>query len=200
MHGPAGRPRSSRRVGGGAGEGEGPSAHDVVRHYLPDLIYGANDGIITTFAVVSGVAGAQLPGHIVVILGFANLVADGFSMGGSNYLAIRSRSDAREAVGLTSDEAHPLRHGLATFGAFLLAGVVPLLSYVIPSFSAHRFAVATALTLTALFVVGALRSWVTSRTWWRSGAEMLAVGATAAAVAYGIGALLAQVVRSGLPL
>lgn len=173
---------------------ERPSPHDIVRHYLPDLIYGANDGIITTFAVVSGVAGARLPGHIVVILGFANLVADGFSMGGSNYLAIRSRSDVREAEGLASDEAHPVRHGLATFGAFLIAGAVPLISYVIPSLSAHRFALATALTLVALFVVGALRSWVTSRPWWRSGLEMLAVGATAAAVAYAIGALLARVV------
>ena len=62
----------------------------VVRDYLPDLVYGANDGIITTFAVVSGVVGANLSERIILILGFANLVADGFSMGASNFLARRS--------------------------------------------------------------------------------------------------------------
>ena len=46
------------------------------RHYLPDLVYGANDGIITTFAVVSGVVGAALSETVILILGFANLLAD----------------------------------------------------------------------------------------------------------------------------
>lgn len=40
-------------------------------------MFGANDGIITTFAVVSGVVGASLSNRIILILGFANLVADG---------------------------------------------------------------------------------------------------------------------------
>jgi len=53
--------------------------------YVAEVIYGANDGIVTTFAVVSGVAGAALDPAIVVILGVANLFADGFSMGMSNY-------------------------------------------------------------------------------------------------------------------
>ena len=47
--------------------------------YLGDMVYGGLDGIITTFAVVSGVAGADLGAHIVIILGLANLLADGFS-------------------------------------------------------------------------------------------------------------------------
>src|SRR5690554_373469 len=53
--------------------------------YLRDFIYGAIDGAVTTFAVVSGVAGANLPTHVIVILGLANLVGDGFSMAVSNY-------------------------------------------------------------------------------------------------------------------
>jgi vacuolar iron transporter family protein len=66
---------------------------DGVGHYLPDLVYGANDGIITTFAVVSGVVGADLSRTIILILGFANLFADGISMGASNYLARRSHAE-----------------------------------------------------------------------------------------------------------
>lgn len=61
--------------------------------YLGDLVYGANDGIITTFAVVSGAAGAALSSGVIIILGLANLVADGISMGMSNYLALRSKRD-----------------------------------------------------------------------------------------------------------
>jgi VIT1/CCC1 family predicted Fe2+/Mn2+ transporter len=59
--------------------------------YIGDLVYGANDGIVTTFAVVSGAAGASLLPGVVIILGLANLFADGISMGLSNYLSIRSQ-------------------------------------------------------------------------------------------------------------
>jgi hypothetical protein len=62
--------------------------------YLKDFIYGAVDGAVTTFAVVSGVAGAGLSSGVIIILGLANLVADGFSMAASNFLGKSSRSGA----------------------------------------------------------------------------------------------------------
>ncbi|MGE0434987.1 MAG: VIT1/CCC1 transporter family protein [Planctomycetota bacterium] len=64
--------------------------------YLRDFVYGAIDGTVTTFAVVAGVAGAQLPAGIVVVLGVANLVGDGFSMAASNYLGTRTEVALRE--------------------------------------------------------------------------------------------------------
>ncbi len=64
--------------------------------YLRDFIYGAIDGIVTTFAVVAGVAGAGLESRIVIILGAANLLADGFSMSVSNYLGARAAHQQRE--------------------------------------------------------------------------------------------------------
>lgn len=61
------------------------------RHnYLRDWIYGGIDGSVTTFAVVSGVAGAQLSPLIILIMGFANLIADGFSMAASNFLGTKA--------------------------------------------------------------------------------------------------------------
>lgn len=62
-------------------------------NYLRDWIYGGIDGSVTTFAVVSGVAGAQLSAWIILALGFANLFADGFSMAASNYLGTRAEQD-----------------------------------------------------------------------------------------------------------
>jgi VIT1/CCC1 family predicted Fe2+/Mn2+ transporter len=58
--------------------------------YLRDFIYGAIDGAVTTFAVVAGVKGGDLSASVVLILGGANLIADGFSMGVSNFLGLRA--------------------------------------------------------------------------------------------------------------
>lgn len=183
---------------------EPTTARGLLRHYLSDLIYGANDGLITTFAVASGVAGAALPVRVVLILGFANLLADGFSMGASNFLSIRSREDVRTADradrGLEEAgpvEPFPFRHGAATFVAFVVVGAVPLVAYLLPGLGPDRFPVAVVFTLVTLFVVGAARSLVTARGWLRSGMEMLLVGAAAAAVAYGVGALVAALVGGG---
>lgn len=67
--------------------------HKKIASYLKDVVYGANDGLVTTFAVIAGVAGAGLDPVVIVFLGLANLFADGFSMAASSFLAARSESD-----------------------------------------------------------------------------------------------------------
>jgi len=64
--------------------------------YLRDGIYGAIDGSVTTFAVVSGVVGADLSPGVIIILGLANLAADGFSMAASNYASTRTEVYERQ--------------------------------------------------------------------------------------------------------
>ncbi len=221
---------------------------------IRSLIYGGLDGIITTFAVVAGVAGAALEPTVVLILGFANLFADGLSMAIGDYLSTRaeqeyqaserareeweinnypegeqrelvdlyetkgmSRDDAQTVVGIiskhhaawvdimmveelgiiTSDES-PFRNALATFLSFAAFGFVPLLTYVlgtfIPVIQSASFLFAGTLTGATLFVLGALKTLLTNRSWLRSGIEMLVVGGAAAAAAYGIGALISRIV------
>lgn len=165
---------------------------DIARHYIRDLIYGANDGIITTFAVVAGVTGGSLSARAVLILGVANLIADGLSMGVGNYLSIRSHEGARAAQDLPEEEASPARHGLATMIAFATAGAVPLLPYALGVPADLRFGLSIALTFASLFVVGSLRSIVTIDRWWTAGLEMLGLGILVAGAAYGAGALVAR--------
>jgi VIT1/CCC1 family predicted Fe2+/Mn2+ transporter len=74
-------------------------------NYIRDWVYGGIDGSVTTFAVVSGVVGANLSPVVILILGFANLVADGFSMAASNYLGTRA-----EQGGLKHLEVIEYRH------------------------------------------------------------------------------------------
>lgn len=161
----------------------------LVRTYLADLVYGANDGIITTFAIVAGVTGAALSSTVVLILGFASLFADGFSMASSDYLA--ERTPGRNRGQAAKGEA--ARHGLATFIGFIFPGVVPLLAYLLPIETQYKFPLAAAMTLITLFVVGASRAAASELKWWLAGLEMLLVGALAASVAYGVAALGAMI-------
>lgn len=61
--------------------------------YLGEFVYGGIDGSVTTFAVVAGAAGAGLSSQVVIILGFANLLADGFAMSVGSYLSKQSEQD-----------------------------------------------------------------------------------------------------------
>jgi len=109
------------------------SACDTARHDIREVVCGANDGIITTFAVVAGVAGGGVPLSAVLII-----------------------------QALPMQEAQPLRHGAATFVALVAAGSVPLVPYTIPPLPLDRFACSIILTMLGLFTVGALRSMISA--------------------------------------
>lgn len=77
-------------------------SHDEIRdrlaadkrpNYVRDWVYGGIDGAITTFAIVAGVAGASLSAKVIVVLGIANLLADGFSMAASNFSGTKTELD-----------------------------------------------------------------------------------------------------------
>lgn len=153
-----------------------------IGHYLRDLVYGANDGVITTFAVVAGVTGASLAASVALILGLANLLGDGLSMGAGNYLSLKSEL---EQTGRSVEEEQPARHGWATFGAFVVAGGIPLLAYVpAVGLPVPRFVVAGVLGFATLAVVGASRAPFVKRSPWICGLEMVVVGGLAAVAAY----------------
>lgn len=78
--------------------------------YLKDFIYGAIDGAVTTFAVVASVSATGLSSGVIIILGFANLLADGFSMAAGNFLGTRAELQARQRARREEEleiESHP---------------------------------------------------------------------------------------------
>ncbi|HCS78852.1 TPA: hypothetical protein DIV55_03845 [Patescibacteria group bacterium] len=223
---------------------------------LKAAVFGANDGIVTTFAVVAGVAGAQLSPAIVLVMGLANMFADGLSMGLGDYLGERSEARHRarqyeiekweiayipeeelieldryfqkkeinegdrkqltnilrkypkfwaelgfiDEMGMTPQIDRQLwLSGAVTFFAFLGAGFLPLTPYVLfylgaPLAPEHQFTYSMIATTLALFCVGSLRTYITKGAWWKNGLEMLGIGTIAAATAYVLGALIANVV------
>lgn len=167
--------------------------------YLRDFIYGAVDGAVTTFAVVSGVAGAGLSSNIVIILGLANLIADGFSMAVGNYLGTKADLEQRFGQDRTDWEGglDPLRAGGVTFFSFLLVGSIPLLTFLINwgvgDVIAYPFFWSILLTGVAMFGIGTVKSRFGVGSWIRGGFETLFIGGAAAALAWGIGRLLRDV-------
>ncbi|MFW2543858.1 VIT1/CCC1 transporter family protein [Primorskyibacter sp. 2E107] len=212
---------------------------------LRDVVYGAIDGAVTTFAIVAGVAGAGLSPLVIVALGLANVLSDGFSMAAGNYSATKAELDdihrlravenrhiatnpegelrelrtilaqkglsgatledatrqiaARRETwiaamlegeyGLASVDPHPLRAALVTFAAFLAAGAVPLMPFLLGL--PRAFDTSVILTLVCFFAIGTLKSRWSLSPWWRSGLETFGIGATAAGIAYVVGTLFA---------
>ncbi len=215
--------------------------------YLGDAVLGAIDGCVTTFAVVAGAAGAKLSAPVAVILGVANLIADGFSMAVSNYQRARSeqglltkaraseemhirlvpegeREEVRqifaakgfageelerivevitqnpklwvdtmltEELGLKLELPKPAIAALATFVGFSVAGLVPLLPYLVPMpLPKQTFWVSAGLTCVTFFTIGLLKGRVLRQALLLSGLETLFVGGAAAGLAYLVGELL----------
>lgn len=213
------------------------------RGVLRDAVYGAIDGTVTTFAIVAGVAGAGLSPFIVVILGLANVLADGFSMAAANYSGTKADQDnirrirlieerhikdyprgewlevreilaqkglvgavldqATDAItrnkeswialmmegeyGMGGVEPHPMRAAITTFASFLVAGMIPLLPFVLKLDGA--FTISAWMTMATFFSIGALKSFWSLSPWWKSAGETLLIGGAAALLAYGVGTL-----------
>ena len=166
------------------------------RKYLAEFVYGSIDGIVTTFAIVAGVVGASLSSAIVLILGFANLFADGFSMAISNYLSTKSEIELNKKHKHKHKhrEKSPKKTALVTFIAFVIIGFIPLLSFVlaifIPSIEQNQFLYSTILTAIAFVIVGYVRGYVTEKSKTKSALETLIIGSIAAAIAYFVGYFL----------
>lgn len=216
----------------------------VGKGVLRDAIYGAIDGTVTTFAIVAGVAGAGFSPLVIVVLGLANVLADGYSMAAANYSGAKADQDntrrireieerhiekypegekleVREILGrmglkgtvldqatemITRDkeawislmiegeyglggiEPRPIRAAMTTFIAFLLAGMIPLLPFLLQLEAA--FALSAITTMVTFFGIGALKSIWSLTSWWRSAGETMVIGGTAAALAYFVGSVL----------
>jgi vacuolar iron transporter family protein len=162
--------------------------------FIQDIVYGGIDGIVTTFAVVSGATGAILARHVVIILGLANLFADGVSMGIGNFLSQRAEQDWAGETTTRASAKVAAAHGLVTFLSFVIFGAVPIASYIFNVPQELKFQVAVFSTGLALVLLGILRSWVTRERMIIGALELLALGAVCAAVAYLVGVLLRGIV------
>lgn len=169
---------------------------------LREFVYGGMDGAVTTFAVVTGAAGANLDSSVVLILGFANVIADGFSMAVGSYLSEKSDQDLSVSRGKSSKEDHesPLAASMATFVSFLLVGFIPLSVYTVDYILGLELATNVALawsvvfTLIAFAVIGYLRGVITKISRTRAVLESFGLGLAAAVISYCVGNFLEKII------
>lgn len=161
--------------------------------YFPDVIFGGIDGIITTFAVVAGVVGAGLSSLVIFILGISNLLADGFSMAVSNYLATQSGNQIEH-----KNYKKPIHSAYVTFLSFLLFGSIPLLPYLLMKISFfdfyNPFILSSCFAFLTFAVLGFLKSKATRRDWKKSIIETVFIGVGASLIAFLVGDYLASFV------
>lgn len=208
---------------------------------LRDAIFGGIDGTVTTFAIVAGVQGAGLSASIVIALGLANVLADGFSMAAGNYAGTKAIADDRrrlweveerhirenprgerdeleqilarkglrgqvlkdaavmicenktqwiemmmsEEYGLPAIDERPVQAALVIFAAFVLAGSLPLLPYLVGLTPAFSWSIGIAGV--TFFAIGTIKARWSLAPWWRSGVETLLIGGVAAGLAFVVG-------------
>lgn len=176
-----------------------------IEQYLGEFVYGAIDGTVTTFAVVAASAGAGLNSTVIIILGLANLIGDGFSMGASAYLSAKSERDLKrrlhEEAGKNGEFVHgetPFSDGLATFIAFVTVGFVPVVTYVVDALlGLHTdgqtlFYISSAITGLTFIAIGLLKARVTKTGRIRAALETFVLGAIAAGMSYALGDVLGR--------
>ncbi len=165
--------------------------------YLGEFVYGGIDGTITTFAVVAGAVGANLESNVIIILGFANLLADGFAMSIGAYLSANSERDKKNLQ--ERSEKKPLFIGLFTYLSFIIMGFIPLIIYTTDFFNKtekNLFLISSILTGIVFIAIGSLKAYISKTSFIKGILETLILGTLAAFVAYYVGDILESLVNS----
>ena len=159
-----------------------------MERFLPEFVYGATDGTVTTFAIVAGAIGANLSRSAVLALGLASVIADGYSMGVSSYL---SESARHEQTGESNGHS-PLASGVATFLSFVMIGILPLIPFILYSELSPSVVYASlTVALMSFAGIGYLRGVVTKRkSPLLTSGESFLIGGSTAVVAYVIGKIV----------
>jgi len=171
-----------------------------IENNLREFIYGGMDGAVTTFAIVTGAAGANFSSKVILILGLANVLADGFSMAVGAYLSEKADQQlaARDSDEEQEDD-NAFAASVATFVSFIVVGLVPLSVYIADYvFSLElgdgALILSVILTCAAFAAVGYLRAVVTKISAFRSVLESLGLGVAAAVISYSLGSFLEGII------
>ena len=167
---------------------------------LRAAVMGVNDGLISNFSIVMGVAGGSGDPTIVTLAGIAGLLAGGFSMAAGEYISVSSQRDVYlhqtrgDGNGGGSDAdmslvGSPWGAAFSSFTAFIIGAIIPLVPY-LANLGGLAFYLSAALSAAALLIVGGLIAIGSGRGVAWGAARMLLVGSLAAAVTYGAGRLV----------
>jgi vacuolar iron transporter family protein len=166
---------------------------NIIKKFLPEFVYGSVDGVVTTVAIVTAAVGAGLSSSVIFILGLANVLADAWSMGSSEYLS--SISEAQMEGDNYDDEGKtPLAKAGVTFGSFVTIGLLPVIPFLIsvlaPGFRGSDIYVSLVAALFSFIIIGYVGARVTGTSHVRNIIRTVIVGSVAALISFLVGYLL----------
>ena len=194
--------------------------------YIREVIYGFNDGIVSNFALIAGMAGAAVQNTIVVLVGLAGLVAGSISMGLGAYISTKSENEyyknetevekweienmpekekeelidimerwgfkgkdlndivkhffknkkaqlkvmLSEEIGVPPEEKPAWVVGLTTFGVFVIGAILPVIPFLFVENVPSALKLSAIFSLLCIFTVGGMKTLITGKSWWKSGA------------------------------
>lgn len=152
-------------------------------------VLGANDGIVSTAAVVVGVAGATADSHAIAMSGLAAVVGGAVSMALGEYVSVSSQRDSERAMGYDDEEqVNPWSAGIASFLSFLLGAILPFAAALLAP-AAWRVAAIFGVTLIALALTGTLSAKLGDAPVGRAVTRILVGGTLALAATFAVGSL-----------
>lgn len=132
------------------------------------IIYGSIDGLITTNAIITSIQGSQMKSTLAIIFGFANLLADGFSMGVSSYLS--------------SDQ---IAEGIKTFLSFILIGSGPIMPFLSKQLTTEKkYMISHTITISSLFLIGIFKGYIKGESMIKHALTVVIVGGLTTMIAY----------------
>ena|SRR3989344_1540888 len=159
--------------------------------FLREIVFGLEDGMVSTLGAITGIAGATGNRSLVIISGLVIVAVESLSMAAGTYLSNKSEEQADGIINHRRRRrisSKPVRDGIYMGISYIIGGSLALCSYF---FLPVNFAIPTSITLTviALFTMGVVKGKITRINPWRSGLEMTTVSLTAASVGFVIGKL-----------
>jgi VIT1/CCC1 family predicted Fe2+/Mn2+ transporter len=158
----------------------------VAVNFVPDFVYGCTDGLISTLNIIASSTAAGVSPPTTIALAMASVIADGYSMAVSAYQSHMAQpEDTHESS---------IKSGMVTFFAFLAAGTILVLPFLL--FKSATFIISFSIALCGFFALGILRESARTKNQGSTddliaaGATSLAIGASAALIAYSIGSLM----------
>ena len=163
---------------------------EIERSTLREVLMGAQDNLTNVLAVVLGVAIGAGRADLVALAGLAAGTAESISMAGVLYTSTRAERDlAQASEGRVVGRLEPWQAGAVTFGAALVGGLIPLLPFIVLSLG-PALITSLAISIGALFALGAWTASVTGRRWRDEGTRLVLIAGAAAVAAAMIGTLL----------
>ncbi len=155
--------------------------------FLRNTVFGAEDSLVSTVGLLSGVSFAGLGSREIVTSGVILILVEALSMGAGTYIADDSTNELER---LQSEKENQLYNAAVMFFSYVLVGLIPLTPYLLSTDTRVAFYYSLGATLFALFCLGLFRGFYIGRSLWKSAVKITLIGSITAAIGVIVGYLL----------